>query len=88
MATMVQIDVDALYQQHEQLLRVEERLEDLLREAGPAERKAAEGLRTVARQILDQIEDILDSDQSQGAMDDARLHGAIPWEEVEAELER
>ncbi len=85
---MVEIDVDALYQQHEQLLRVEERLEDLLREAGPAERKAAEGLRTVARQILDQIEDILDSDQSQGAMDDARLHGAIPWEEVEAELER
>ena len=85
---MVQIDVEALYERHQQLLRVEERLDDLLNEAGPVEGKIAEDLRTMARQILDQIEDVLDSDQSRAAMDDARLHGAIPWGEVEAELER
>lgn len=88
MATMVQIDVEGLYQQHEQLLRIEEHLEDLGREAPAAERELAKSLQAVARQILDQIEDVLDSDRSRAVMEDVQRHGAVPWEEVEAELER
>lgn len=86
MAVMVQIDAEVLYQQHQLILGIEERLEDLLREAGPAERQVAEALRTLTQRMLDQIEDVLDSQASRAAMEDVRVHGAMPWEEVEAEL--
>jgi len=88
MTMMVQIDIEALYRQHEKLLNVEDRLEDLLREADPAECEVGEALQKVARQLLDQLEDVLDCEESRAAMEDARLHGAVPWEEVEAELGR
>lgn len=88
MSLMVQIDIEPLYEHHVQLLRIVERLEDLSQEAGPAEREVAETLRTLAQRMLDQIEDVLDSEESRAAMEDVRLHGAIPWEEVEAQLGR
>lgn len=88
MGVMVQIDVEALYQQHERLMNVEERRDDLLREAGPAERELLEEFRALSRDVLEGIEDVLDSEGSRIAMEDVRLHGATPWDEVEAELGR
>ena len=87
MTRMVQVDVDGLYQRHEQLLQIEVQLADLLREGGSPERELGEVLHELAERILEQLEDILDSDQSQAVMEDVTLHGAVPWEEVEADLE-
>jgi hypothetical protein len=88
MAMMIQIDIEALSKQHEQLVTIEDQLEDLLREAGPAERQVAVALQRLAREMLDQMEDVLDSEASRAAMDDVRLRGAVAWEDVEAELGR
>ena len=85
--TQVQIDVDLLYRQHDELLRVQEQLEDLLQEATDGDRRIAETLSRMADELVDHIENVLDSDRSRVVMEDVRAHGAIPWTEVEAELD-
>lgn len=87
MVAIVQIDIGPLYERHQELLEIEELLEDLVREATPAERRVADSLRALAERLRDQIEDVLDTEASRAGMEDVRLHGAVPWEEVEAELE-
>jgi predicted transcriptional regulator len=88
MGMKVQIDIEALYEQHERLLSIEEQVADILREASLTERGVAEQIQSLAEQMLEQIEDVLDSEASRAAMEDVRLQGAVPWDEVEAELGR
>jgi len=88
MARLAQIDIEKLYEQHEQLLSIQAGLTDLLVEANPDEHRIAESLRELAQRMLDQLEDVLDSEASRAAMEDVQLHGAVPWEEVEAELRK
>jgi predicted transcriptional regulator len=83
---IVQVNVDALYERHERLLRVEHQVEDLLSEGTPAERELAARLQIILHEILDQIEDVLDSDQSRAVMEDVQQHGSVPWKDVKAEL--
>jgi hypothetical protein len=86
MGRMAQIDIKKLYDHHEQLLGIEARLEDLLSECGPAKQEVAPSLQALTRRLLDQLEDVPDSDESRAAVEDVKAHGAVPWSEVEAEL--
>lgn len=87
MATTVPLDIEPLYQLHEQLLELDERLNDLGLEATPVERQIAESLRSIGQRMIDLVEDVLDSQESRLAMEDVRRHGAVPWEQIEATTE-
>ncbi len=86
MIRLVPIDVEPLFRQHDELLQIERRLDALVEEATPAEKPLVQDLQALARQLIDQLENVLDSEASRDAMEDVRLHGAVPWELVETEL--
>ena len=86
MTHLVTIDAEPLFLEHDLLLEIEGHLDDIVRESASAEKPLAQQLQALARRLIDQLENVLDSEASREAAEDVRLHGAVPWGVVEADL--